>query len=828
MATLPAQAAGYAGRPVADVLDEFRALGLPIVYSTNLVDAALRVLSEPAAAVLPLSVATEILAPHGLALRNEHGLYLVVRNEAGAGHVADEGAALLVLVRREDTLDPIATPRVVAEPPLPAPRVLGQGLLQFQPVPDGEYRLTVSAPGHRASDRVVNVRGARTRAVAVNLAQGPLQLSPVVVSTSRYTLERDALRAPRVLGQHSIDALPDLGADPLRALQRLPGATAGSWSARTHVRGGHVDEVAVYLNGLRLFDPYHIRDYQSIFSAVDVRAIDTVEIYTGGFPVRYGDSLSALVLIDAVEPHPAARAEIGLSAFNTSLLASGGRDDGRATWLVSARRGNLDLIIDPRFGEPSYYDLFGELAFDLSSRTRIAANALVANDGVTVITESDGTELERVDSTTRNAQFWVVGETHWHEALHSTTLLAFTRFSNARDGRLFEEEKIDGRVDDVRRVRQWRLEQVWNYGGWQDHRLRLGFEAARLDAHYDYASEVAYDGAFAALDGATAPPPRAMALSPSGSALGAFVSDRWQIDGRYALEAGLRLDRQTYNGDAGRRQISPRLSLHRRLGPRTDLRVGWGRFFQSQGIHQLQVEDGVTQFFDAERADHFIVGLEHTFAGGMALRAEAFDKRIRNVRPRFENQLDSLAPVPELAPDRILAAPTGSRMRGLEVTLRRDAQPAWWASYTLSRAWDRIGGASVPRRVDQRHALHAGWSWDGPQWQFGVAVTAHTGWPRTALALAGSDDAPRIVRGARNARRYGAYASLDARLARRFTLSRGALEVFAEVSNLTNRHNPCCTDFDLGEEPGGAPVLEQAIEYGLGLLPAVGVLWEFE
>ena len=49
----------------------------------------------------------------------------------------------------------------------------------------------------------------------------------------------------------------------------------------------------------RLFDPFHVRDYQNIFSAIDSRAIDGVEVYTGGFPVRFGDRMSGVVLMES-------------------------------------------------------------------------------------------------------------------------------------------------------------------------------------------------------------------------------------------------------------------------------------------------------------------------------------------------------------------------------------------------------------------------------------------------------------------------------------------------------------------------------------------------
>ena len=120
---------------------------------------------------------------------------------------------------------------------------------------------------------------------------------------------RDAATAPFYLDQRAIEQQPDFGDDPLRALHRLPGAAAGV-SAKSHLRGAELNETAVVLNGQRLLDPFHIRDYQSMFSAIDARAIDGMQVYTGGFPVRYGDSMGALVLVDALDPHEPRHSEL--------------------------------------------------------------------------------------------------------------------------------------------------------------------------------------------------------------------------------------------------------------------------------------------------------------------------------------------------------------------------------------------------------------------------------------------------------------------------------------------------------------------------------------
>ena len=82
--------------------------------------------------------------------------------------------------------------------------------------------------------------------------------------------------------------------------------------------------------------------------------------------------------------------------------------------------------------------------------------------------------------------------------------------------------------------------------------------------------------------------------------------------------------------------------------------------------------------------------------------------------------------------------------------------------------------------------------------------------------------------GRRNIGRHDTFASLDLRIARKWKLTKGSFTAFLEVSNLTNRRNPCCLDWDLEEdEATGEDVFERGIDYWMPLLPAIGVLWEF-
>jgi outer membrane receptor protein involved in Fe transport len=658
------------------------------------------------------------------------------------------------------------------------------------------------------------------------------EIEMIVVSASRYEISRDISTSRFQLDRRSIQSMPDVGDDPIRITQRLPGAAASGTSARSHFRGGNTDEIGIMLNGQWLFDPYHVRDFQSVFSAIDSRAISGVEVYTGGFPARYGDRMSGLVLMESMEQDKPRHTEIGLSVFNTSVLTSGKTDDRR--WLFSARRGNLDLIIDPKFGRPSYYDVFGEFALDLTSNTSLSVNALYADDRVQVVTETDPAELEQVSSDTRNAQFWLQLETSWSDSLASSTVLSATSYENLRSGSMSDPEKIIATVRDQRKVDQFSLRQDWTWSPSDRHFVQWGLQAIFGDAEYDYSGMAEYFGLQAIYEDQPPALTRELLAAPNGGSFSLYVSDRWRLTPKSTVEWGLRWDDQAYTGLNADAQISPRLNYLYALDQKTELRLTWGRYYQSQGIHELQVEDGIDAFWPAQRSDHIIAGMRRLLPGDFSLRVEAFYKYMSRVRPRFENLFDPLSIIPEFQADRVGLAPQSAQSTGLEISLDHSTGSwDWWGSYTLARATDRIDGRDEPRSWDQRHALQGGMTWSNQQWTVSVAGSLHSGWPTSDLALleAGTDpdgEPIYIARpGQRNVLRHDFFASLDFRVSRTFDVRHGTLLAFLEVTNLTNRKNPCCRDWDITEDASGNTILEHSYDYWMPLLPAVGVLWEF-
>ena len=86
-------------------------------------------------------------------------------------------------------------------------------------------------------------------------------------------------------------------------------------------------------------------------------------------------------------------------------------------------------------------------------------------------------------------------------------------------------------------------------------------------------------------------------------------------------------------------------------------------------------------------------------------------------------------------------------------------------------------------------------------------------------------DPPDVVIGPRYGSRLRDYISIDARVSRRFNLRHGELDTWFEITNLTNRGNTCCVEYQVLDGP--PPELIADEDNWLPILPSVGILWRY-
>jgi hypothetical protein len=195
-----------------------------------------------------------------------------------------------------------------------------------------------------------------------------------------------------------------------------------------------------------------------------------------------------------------------------------------------------------------------------------------------------------------------------------------------------------------------------------------------------------------------------------------------------------------------------------------------------------------------------VLGITHETARAARWSIEAYSKRWTHISPYFDNTLNPLSLLPDLAPDRVRLAPTASEASGLEVSGRLPLfeRASGWGSVSWSRVADDFQEHDAVRSWDQPVALSAGFAWEGSSLSLSVLGGWHRGWPSTPLVLTQpSGTSPgSIALGARNSDRWANYFTLDVRGAWIWRFARGDLQATLELTNATDRQNPCCTSLE--------------------------------
>jgi TonB-dependent receptor-like protein len=653
-------------------------------------------------------------------------------------------------------------------------------------------------------------------------------LDVVVVSASTYLFGGDTSLSSAVFNADDLEMLPEIGEDPLRAISRLPGIARRDYSSRVHLRGGTDEETLVRFDDLRLYDPFHFKDFYGVFSTIDPGIVSDIRVYTGGFPVTFGDSSSGVVEVAPRLPGQQFQGQAALSLFTAGVSVDGSYNEGAGDWALAARRSNLTQffdLTDTSLGEPDYHDLFAHVGHRINDQLAISANALAFVDRILAF---DTDQEEEASAEYRDAYYWLRLDLGAPDGLGGRMLVARTILDSDRSGTTALPGIATGSLADER---DFTINSIQADGWWRPGAhsvLQAGAEWRDLSGRYRYTDEVEFDVLFLTPGAPTeASRSSSFQLHPSGHQAGAYVNWRFEPTTTLTTDLGLRWDRETLAAQDGS-QTSPRAVLMWRPRADTRLRVSWGHYFQAQGINELNVSDGEQSYSRAQRATHLVASIEHDLTPAWKLRVEAYRKEYDHPLPRYELLMNTLIVLPELKPDRILIAPDSAQAEGAEISLNYDAGPlSGWLNYSWSKVYDRVDGEKLRRLWDQRNYASGGLSWRGASWEASVAATWHTGWRTTGIELATLDPFPLVTVDKRNALHMADYTSLDLRIARRFDLgSAGELTAFVEGNNLLDRSNQCCVDYQIEDEED-PPILDVEIQDSLPPIVSVGIVWKF-
>jgi hypothetical protein len=208
------------------------------------------------------------------------------------------------------------------------------GRFELRRLPPGTYVLGVSFVGYEPRLDTLQVGFGAIVDVVVRLETSQKQLEEIVVEEDR----RDAAVGAGVSSIRPAALarvpMPDVTYDLAGYLLTLPGfVSTGDRGGQLFVRGGTPTQNLVLIDGIPIFQPFHIVGFYSAFPA-DI--VSWADVYAGGFTARYGGRISAVVDITtrngdkrrlraagSIAPFLASvRAEIPVARDQVSLVAS--------------------------------------------------------------------------------------------------------------------------------------------------------------------------------------------------------------------------------------------------------------------------------------------------------------------------------------------------------------------------------------------------------------------------------------------------------------------------------------------------------------------------
>jgi TonB family protein len=239
-------------------------------------------------------------------------------------------------------------------------------------VTDGDGRFALA--GLPAGEVVVRVRDPRwvVGEVPVTVVAGErvdLELRAVPFSSGENEAVAVYRASPDVIVRRTIDEravreAPGTMGDPVRALQNQPSVLRTPLEAGwVLVRGGDLDDTAVFLEGVQIPLLYHLGGFTSVLHPA---MVDTVTLYPNAYPARIGQGTAGAVEVDPRPVGPDPRGDVGVNIVYTSVYAEAGFE-GDGGVALAARRSYLDgvlaLVLDPERASiaPRFWDWQGRL-----------------------------------------------------------------------------------------------------------------------------------------------------------------------------------------------------------------------------------------------------------------------------------------------------------------------------------------------------------------------------------------------------------------------------------------------------------------------------------
>ncbi len=695
-----------------------------------------------------------------------------------------------------------------------------EGRFEFAGVAAGDQELYVSAVDFILLKRTVTVTSGAAVDVTLVLSDGTGTYAETVDvhGTSMTTRQEPAVAAEQTLGARELQQLRGiLTNDPLRAVQVLPGVAAGDdFRSDFAIRGAGIGEMTFTFEGIAT--PFLLHTVQQVHDTGSVAMVngdvlEEITLLSGAYPQRHGNRVGSEIDFRMREgSRERTESHLSVSALDASGVVEGPVGSAkRGSWLFSARKSYLDLLVERLYPEQNvsfgFADAQAKLTYDVSARHQIQVAFTGGRSRLERAPDALGAGNLR-DADNRSA----MGVLSWRY-LPSARFSFVQRIAAASN--TFRNTSRDGVELDAGDAQDlaYRADAsfaptpavLFESGGEVRRSAGTGREqrlaSGRFQSREDYSSSAVASSAYAQVR-----------LRAS------------RVGEGFSITPGVRLDHRTL---VARTTASPWILAMWPVSASLTLRAGAGIHRQEPGFGEVLGSRG-TPDLRPGRAYQADVGIEGRHSVTLRWQLTVYNREDRDLLrlPDIETRVVNGVFVPASLTTHYQNALDG-HARGLEWLVERRSPNGFsgWASYALGFAQyhDVTTNETFWGDFDQRHTVNLYGSYRvndrlslSARFRFGSNFPTTGYWEAHGGAyFAGTE---------RNTLRVPAYSRLDLRANRTFTWEQKRLTLFLEAINVANHANSRFALPSINRRTLEATGLYESM---IPLIPSVGILLEF-
>jgi len=696
-------------------------------------------------------------------------------------------------------------------------------------VPPGIYNVRFMMMGYET--RVVNqvvVNPGRTTWQQIEMTPAILQGEGVTVTAGYFQSARDAIVSSRSVDFQEIRSDPGSAEDIQRVMQALPAVVSGGdGSNEIIVRGGLPGENLFLMDDIEIPNPNHFADQGTSggpINMIDSKFVRKIDFYAGAFPARYGDKASSVMDISLREgDRQQMTGHAYMSMAGAGLSAEGPAFNSRGSYLISARRSYIDLILSGIGMDevPHYSSIQSKWVYDIDKNNRLTLNALYCSDYI------EGDDGDDPDNVSDDYYFWKyrsgqqVYGLGWRCLLSEKGVLKTTLSQVKANWDVWEtkNEMLDYKNRSTEQEQTFKSELIVLPSHHTE--LQLGFQLKK--AHFNimqwsqgdtlFLHELDPSGNILSKEIVRVYDPFSQQKQDHAYKAGAYFQGKWHPSPQWTLSAGLRGDYFQFIEDYA---VDPRLGIRYHVTPLTSINLAVGQQSQTPSYIEITAHPLNTDL-EYKRTRQVVFGLEHLFREDTRGTIEFFYKDYEKV----PIGMAELTPDPfDVSSGRGFSQGEGFA-KGVELFLQK--KPTGNTHFTISYAYS-ISKGKDPRNghyfnwdFDYRHVftaiggvqlhlkdkkwyqrLEKKWLYKFTSWMlpFGDEVEISCRWrylggrpftrpnyhPEYQTWLMDAEVAV-------NAYRLSAYHRLDLRLDRRFMFTEWNIVTYLDIMNVYNRKN---------------------------------------